>query len=345
MLSASKLLSESLLLHEEVSRVLGPSGAGRVNLAVGVFEHDGRPLPVTILETQMGCSAQDINAWEALVNSREDGYTFLGKEVEAKGISVIRAGTCGGIIISEDGKTQTERPIIEIGDVINAQYSIGDGAVVRQRLGCGSALDPRDMKTFRQAWMAYYDVKMGARSRRFAGQTDTGVTAGRISEEEKHIPRGDLKAYVGAHFRTENDPIPMYPFTKDRKWPISYSSPEIVNALSISCSELGLNCHLGGNFTKESLYLESDEDWVRSLRTKYGALSTEMEHFGLAFLAMQLNKAGIRASNGLISCVVGTVPGGSFAAPGSNEEARAKESEERMLESALLSLWKLAYWR
>jgi hypothetical protein len=294
-ISASKLLSESFLLHEEVAKLVGPSGSGRVNVAVGIFEHAGKPLPVTILETQMGCSAQDINAWEILVNSREDGYTVHGQEVEAKGISVIRAGTCGGIIISEDGKTQKAEPFVEIGDVVNAQYSIGDGAVVRQRLGCGSALDPLDIAKFRIMW------------------------------------------------HNMNEMSGKQPFTSDGIWPKVYSSDAIVEALSASCSELGLICHLGGNFTKESLYLESDEEWVRGLRTKYGALSTEMEHFGLAFLTMLLNKAGIPASNGLISCVVGTVPGGSFAMPGSKEEAKAKVSEERMLEAALRSLWRAVY--
>ncbi|MFZ5501467.1 MAG: hypothetical protein ACOY58_06115, partial [Candidatus Micrarchaeota archaeon] len=90
-------------------------------------------------------------------------------------------------------------------------------------------------------------------------------------------------------------------------------------------------------------YLESDEKWMRSLRTVYGALSTEMEHFGLAFLGSEMILDGINTMNGLISTVVGTVPGGSFAAPGSREAAKAHESENKMLEATMRALWKMAY--
>lgn len=44
----------------------------------------------------------------------------------------------------------------------------------------------------------------------------------------------------------------------------------------------------GANFTKESLYAESDEEETRNLRRKYGAITTEMEHFGLATIAKSL---------------------------------------------------------
>ena len=59
--------------------------------------------------------------------------------------------------------------------------------------------------------------------------------------------------------------------------------------------------------------MESNEEGVKDLRRKYGVLSTEMEHFDLAFIARELTQAGIPVYNGLVSCVVGTVPGGSFA--------------------------------
>jgi uridine phosphorylase len=289
-LSAAKLLKDPILLHEAVERLAGPSGSGRVNIAVGLFEHGGKPLPVTILETQMGCSAQDINAWEVLANSREGGYTVFGILFPASGLNVIRAGTCGGIILSSANAARSEAPVIEIGDVINATASLGDGAVVRQRLGCGNCLDAEDLRRFRKLW------------------------------------------YVRGHG-----------FTPDNKWPVISSSPDVVDALARACAELGLTTHTGANFTKESLYLESDEERVKSLRTGYGVLSTEMEHFGLAFLAHELIRFGIATHQGLISTVVGTVPGGSFAAPGSKEEEKAKESEHKMLEATMRALWKLAY--
>lgn len=319
-ISAAKQLAEPVLLHEEVEKAVGPHGSGRVNVAVGVFELDGKPLPLTILETQMGCSAQDINAWEALINSREDGYLLGGRETPGGSINAIRAGTCGGIIIAKDGE-QVAEPRIEIGDVINAAFSIGDGSVVRQRMGFGSVANARLFNKFRSAW-----------KERFSD-----------SQSPPDLLNARSKTAVsskGSHNKFHNL---SYGFTKDRNWPVLDSSYPVVLALSASARELGLTCHEGGNFTKESLYLESDEEWVMDLRRKYGALSTEMEHFGLAFLTSELTRAGIPARNGLISCVVGTVPGGSFAAPGSPEEARAKNSENLMLKAAATALWKLAY--
>ncbi len=292
-LSAAKLLEEPVLLHDVAARLVGPHGAGRVNILVGIYESGGKPLPLTVLETQMGCSPQDITAWEALVNSREDGYSIDAKtEIASSGLHVVRAGTCGGIIVPGKGGRQLEEPFIEIGDVINATSSLADGAVVRQRLGCANGLDQLEMRRFRKLW------------------------------------------YLLGHG-----------FTPDNKWPLVSSSPEIVDALASACADLGLTVHTGANFTKESLYLESDEEWVKSLRTKYGVLSTEMEHFGLAFLAQALTRKGLETHQGLISCVVGTVPGGSFADPGSREEKRAKETESSMLEAAMHALWRIAYQR
>jgi hypothetical protein len=296
-------------LHERVARRLQSladyvmADAGRVNLAVGVYEYRGKPLPLTILETQMGCSAQDINAWEALVNSREDGYLLGGHEVPGHGLITIRAGTCGGIIIPDGKGGQLEEPFVNIGDVVNAEYSFADGATVRQRMGAWSSMNIQDLDRFRDSWGA---------------QTATHV-------EGKAA--GELDAR----------------FTRDRQWPVVHSSKEVVRALGESSRDLGLTCHEGGNLTKESLYLESDEERVKDLRRKYGALSTEMEHFGLAHLTDELTRAGIPASNGLISTVVGTVPGGSFAMPGSKEEEKANESQGKMLDAAMMALWRLAY--
>jgi len=296
--AASKLLRSFIPLHDVMEKKLGPHGAGRVNIALGVYEHNGRPVPLTILETQMGMSGQDINAWEVLVNSREDGYMVDGIAIPSRGLNVIRAGTCGGIIISEPGKGQIEPPLIEIGDMIIAVGSIADGAVVRQRSGCWTPFDQEQMKLFREFW-----AKEGL------------------------------------------------DFTDDGLWPQMRASPQVTGALLNSCTEFGLFTHLGGNISKESLYMEGNEERLKAMRKmlirfcgkNYPILSTEMEHFGLAFLAHELTKAGILTTNGLISTVVGTVPGGSFAMPGSEEEKLANRNQERMLEAVMLSLWKLTY--
>ncbi|MFZ5501059.1 MAG: hypothetical protein ACOY58_04005, partial [Candidatus Micrarchaeota archaeon] len=197
-LYASKLLSEMLLLHEEMERLVGPSGQGRVNVAIGVYEHAGRALPLTILETQMGCSAQDINAWEALVNSREDGYRLEGMDIPAKGISVIRSGTCGGIIDIDSGGNQ-RLPVLEIGDVVIAKGSFGDATVPRQRMGCPNSLDPEDMEFFTGLW-----------STRGLGFTDDGrwpllYSSPRVvAALAESCSELDLNAHTGMNFTKES---------------------------------------------------------------------------------------------------------------------------------------------
>lgn len=274
-----------LLVHELLS------GAGRVDCAIGIYYHDNKPIPLTILETQMGMSAQDINAWEQLVGSLETGYMIDSQFIPTKSLNVIRAGTCGGIIISKDG-SQFEEPFITIGDVIIASSSIADGAVVRQRSGHWTPFDPKEINAFREFW-----------------------------------------AQEGLQF------------TEDGKWPVIHSSRQTIDALDESCNELKLRIHHGANMSKDSLYLEGDEERTMNLRKQYFALSTEMEHFDLAFLTHELTKAGIPATNGLVSTVVGTVPGGSFAEPGSEEEKIANQTQSTMLEAVMRSLWKLTYER
>ena len=288
-LAAAELLHEGILLHEEVASRVGPGGSGRVNVAIGIYEHKGRPLPLTILETQMGMSPQDIIVWEALVNSREDGYMVNGLATPGDCLNVIRAGTCGGIILAEGG-VQEEGPFIEIGDSIIAFSSLAAGTVAMQRMGYWSPFDPKEIAGFRADW---------------------------------------AKEGLG--------------FTKDGLWPIALSSFDVVNALVLACKEFGLTYHQGNNFSKDSLYMEGNEERLKDLRTRYGVLSTEMEHFGLAFIAHELTRAGIPTRTGLISTVVGTVPGGSFAAPGSEEEKRADRNTKTMLEATMHALWKLAY--
>jgi hypothetical protein len=265
--------------------------AGRVNLAIGVYMHDGLPLPVTILETQVGCPAQDVNLWEALVHSREDGYMLGNTEVPSRGLVAIRTGTGAGIAPAGCGEAGQVSAGPGIGDMVNATFVMGDASSVRQRLGALSSLDPNDREAFLKAW-------------------------GEIGH-----------------------------FTADGRWPLLKSSPDVVLALGAACHEMGLACHDGGSFTKESRHIDSNSARLQELRISYGALSLEMEYFGHAFLANELSKAGIPVSCGMLTTIIGSVPGGTFAQPGSADEAKANETQARMMEAAMRALWKIAYGR
>lgn len=272
--STLNLLENPILIDEAAARKFGDSFAGRVALGVGIRKYKGEKIPITVLETQMGCSAQDINAWEIMANAATE-YR-VGRKVREYGkISVLRAGTCGGIIEKETD--------MKIGDIAIATKSIADGATSRQRLGIINPFREGALENFKERW-----IELGGN------------------------------------------------FTFDGGFPQIDATEQMIAAIR----RIGRGKLLeGANFTKESLYAESDEEETRGLRTKYGAITTEMEHFGLATIARKFERdARVKVLNGLISTVVGTIPGGSFAEAGSKEERFASKRIGRMLEIALDSL-------
>lgn len=272
--STLELLEKPVLIDQAAARKFGASFAGRVAVGVGIRRHKGEKVPITVLETQMGCSAQDINAWEIMANTATE-YRVGRKSREYNKISVLRAGTCGGII---------EKPTdMKIGDIAIATKSIADGATSRQRLGVISPFGKDTLEKFKERW-----IELGGS------------------------------------------------FTLDGTFPQINATEQMIAAIR----KIGRgNLLEGANFTKESLYAESDEEETRGLRTKYGVITTEMEHFGLATIARKFERdANVKVLNGLISTVVGTIPGGSFAEAGSKEERFASKRIGIMLEIALDSL-------
>jgi uridine phosphorylase len=92
--------------------------------------------------------------------------------------------------------------------------------------------------------------------------------------------------------------------------------------------------HRGGNITKDSLYAELSADMFLDLCRTHNCRSTEMELSAIAVAAHEN-----RAHFGMISAIVGLLPGASFA-----ESERAKTlAEERALRVALETLRNLAH--
>lgn len=291
-------LKKTTMLHDAAARLLGPEAYGRVHIAVGLFELDGKKLPLTILETQMGCSAQEINVREVLALSRHDGYNMPGNGVYATDkVRIIRAGTCGGI--NAPGKGGDYGPVLEVGDIIVATNGIGWVGAVLQRINGPDYVRRMALDILEQA--------------------------------TKKIEAGTSRESVLSQIRSSLD-YPRIP-----------ADPEIVGALMAASREAGLTAHLGANHSKDSLYVEADEDSVVGLRTGNGVMSTEMEFYGLLGLANHSTVSGTPACAGLVSTVVGTIPGGSFAAPGTELERKAAESEQKMLVLAATALHRLAY--
>ena len=92
--------------------------------------------------------------------------------------------------------------------------------------------------------------------------------------------------------------------------------------------------HRGGNITKDSLYAEQSADMFLDLCRTYNCRCTEMELSAIAVAAHEN-----RAQFGMISAIVGLLPGASFA-----ESERAKTlAEQRALRVALETVRNLAH--
>lgn len=142
--STMNLLEKPILIDKVAAGKFGASFAGRVAVGVGIRTYRGEKIPITVVETQMGCSAQDINVWEMMA-SASPNYTVGRDDREYAKISVLRAGTCGGII---------EKPTdMKIGDIVIATKSIADGATSRQRLGIISPFEEGALEKFREKWI------------------------------------------------------------------------------------------------------------------------------------------------------------------------------------------------
>jgi len=104
-------------------------------------------------------------------------------------------------------------------------------------------------------------------------------------------------------------------------------SREVVEALDEAGRRLATDAyHRGGNITKDSLYAELSDDVFLELCHAHNCRSTEMELSAIAVSARRNN-----ACFGMVSAIVGTLPGASFA-----ESEKIKTlAEERSLQVAL----------
>lgn len=110
-------------------------------------------------------------------------------------------------------------------------------------------------------------------------------------------------------------------------------SPRLVFYLQAAANDLKLRHIVGANFTKDSLYAEMDEESFAWLRDNYGIVSTEMEQMVIDLLAAEFRKHDIPVYSGLISALIGAIPGKSF--PENEDEKRAAcEAEENALRVA-----------
>jgi len=107
-------------------------------------------------------------------------------------------------------------------------------------------------------------------------------------------------------------------------------SVRLLLRLQEAADVLGLKNVVGPNFTKDSLYAEIKDEGFAWLRENYGVVSTEMEEAVIDVLAAEFRKEGVEVHSGLISAVIGAIPGKSF--PETEEEKRlAHEAENNTL--------------
>jgi uridine phosphorylase len=107
-------------------------------------------------------------------------------------------------------------------------------------------------------------------------------------------------------------------------------SREVVEAIEAAGTKMSRDTYSnGGNVTKDSLYAELSADVFLDLCRVQNCRTTEMELSTIAVAAREH-----RANFGMISAIVGTLPGSSFA----NDEKTRLLAEKRALLVGLESL-------
>lgn len=101
----------------------------------------------------------------------------------------------------------------------------------------------------------------------------------------------------------------------------------LVLHLQLAADARGLKNYVGPGFSKDSLYGELGEEGFAALRDNYGVISTEMEQLVINALAGEFRRAGINVHSGLISAIVGAIPGRSF--PQTRAEQMKADTAER----------------
>ncbi|MBU1918510.1 hypothetical protein KKF63_10335 [bacterium] len=129
-----------------------------------------------------------------------------------------------------------------------------------------------------------------------------------------------------------------YSFTNDNEYPSGKSSPTIIQAINTAAQDMKINVIEGGNFSKDSFYAEIDENLFINLRKKYDVMSTEMEQMALLKLVIDFKKMGITLNTGLVSGIIGVVPGWTFEIG-----EKAEQVEKNALKVAAQALWNICY--
>ncbi len=136
-IEATKILGlrNVLNLHDEGKNLFGLDGIGRVNVSIGVFGPIDQPLPILLLETQMGCPSTQINLREILTLTSTEGYSLPGRYepifLDSTSIFVIRAGTSGGINNPNISSVNS----LSIGELVVAKSSLGHSGAILQSMG------------------------------------------------------------------------------------------------------------------------------------------------------------------------------------------------------------------
>jgi len=259
-----------------LSNLMMENGAnpGRVCVAVGTY----KGTPIVAFEHQMGSSGAEILIREMISNTVMTNEFKLGATTfKADAKYLIRIGSAAGINCYQtaDGKA-LKSPQIEAYDVIVASHQVG--------ISC-----------------ADYSALTGSLNALIRSKEETEKVGKMLSDMGYEMKKGWpvlpldksvmdlLKSNIETQLKERNQ---RFRSTEDVKLGSVYAL---------------------GNVSKDSLYAETEEEAFTDLRAKLDVGCSEMEFGTISRCGAHKTLLGDKVKTGMAACVLGSIPGDSFA--------------------------------
>ena len=238
-------LKDPIFIDQEALSKVGLEAYGRVAILIGMYETAGFAFPLAVVETQMGCSATQINLKELMYFARDDEYNINHRTVKSDSLYVIRAGTCAGVNSSSPAEVKTG-----IGDILIATESYGSiGALIQStlsELGFTGINAADKVDALRRLLSEHRVLRLSHDTKNMRTECSTRL----ILQLQRAADKRDLRNLVGPNFTKDSLYAEMgeddFAALRDTYGVISTEMEEpVIDVLAAEFRKAGMQAHTG----------------------------------------------------------------------------------------------------